>query len=81
MKKIGRMILFLIVAFMLVNFRVSADDMSFEDDWAVDVDIPREVDEYLPFSFDEMDASAIQNAFDFRFFSETGVKIFGRGDS
>jgi stage III sporulation protein AE len=41
----------------------------------VDVDIPREVDEYLPFSFDEMDASAIQDAFDFRFFSETGVRI------
>ena len=75
MKKISRIIFFFVFVCMLTSSRILADDIDFKNDRKMDVDIPREVDEYFPFSFDDMDASAIQNAFDFRFFSETGVKI------
>ena len=75
MRKISRIFLVLIFAMILGSSMVLADDAGFEDEWNVDVDTPWEVEEYLPFSFDEMDISAIQNAFDFRFFSKTGVKI------
>ena len=75
MRKISRIFLALIFAMILGSSMVLADDAGFEDEWNVDVDTPWEVEEYLPFSFDEMDISAIQNAFDFRFFSKTGVKI------
>ncbi len=44
------------------------------DEPKIDIDPPKEMEEYLP-DFGDMTASDIQNAFDFRFFSELGIRI------
>jgi stage III sporulation protein AE len=75
MKKIWKIIMLGLLAFSLIIHTVLATDADNGEEPKIDVETPKELAEYLPFDFDQMNASEIQNAFDFRFFSETGVRI------
>ncbi len=72
MKKISFVLL--VFCFVLFPIRVMAYDSSESDELKIDVETPKTLAEYLP-DFENMDASELQNTFDFRFFSELGVKI------
>ncbi len=75
MKKLGKIIIFLFVVVCFFAFSVSADDANAAETPKIDIETPKEVSEYLPFDFGGLDATDVQNAFDFRFFSEVGIKI------
>ncbi len=59
---------------LLLVIRVPAHAAPMEDA-TVDVDIPSELEEYLPFDPNTMSPEDLQNAFDFRFFSDIAIKI------
>ncbi len=74
MKKRGKIILWVMICLLLLPFTALASEKE-TDEPKIDVETPREAEEYLPFDFGDMSASDVQNAFDFRFFSELGVRI------
>lgn len=71
MKKRCFALLLLALSFLFLTSPVLAGDA---DEPKIDVETPKDLEDYLP-DFEEMDASDVQNAFDFRFFSKIGVKI------
>ncbi len=64
----------LLIFCLLTPLQVRAFSASASDEPKIELETPREIEEYLP-SIETMTPTDVQNAFDFRFFSETGVKI------
>ena len=75
MKKRWCVLICVICVLVVAASSVLATNADLSETPKIDVETPNELSEYLPFDFDEMDAVEIQNAFDFRFFSEIGVRI------
>ena len=67
--------LLLLLLFSLLSCQVAADEEDTEDEWKIDVTIPKEIEEYLPQDLWNVDAAELYKAFDFHFFSGTLLKI------
>ncbi len=73
MKKIGRTLFLILLAVLAFHLTILAAEETEEP--KIDVETPESIREYLPFDFEEMSADELLGAFDFRFFSELGVRI------
>ena len=73
MKKTGEMICLVLLILVLCPSMLHAEEHT--DTWRAELETPESVREYLPLDFGELDAATLLDAFDFRFFSEVGVRI------
>lgn len=74
MKRLGIFIVSFFL-FICVGFSVQAADAAEDEGNKVTITVPKEIEEYLPEELFDIDASEIYKAFDFGYFSETGLKL------